>query len=385
MAGFVETLALLTVDENGIPLRLEQEVFDCAWAGAALLDLAFAGRIDTDLDGLHVIDRAPTGAPGVDRVLNQIAERGAGVDTRGWVRELSGAEAVAIRDGALAMLAGRGVLAARAGGRRYRWLEAEERLAAQRRLAATLQGDDIPDPWDVALVALLDAADLLPDILPAKALENADWRLAQLRGLDLIGREVAGAIADIERSIILAVYARAARFRRLLLHLGVASATGCLAILLLPRIGVADRFGPTLRERLWFDSGWQEWSGYALLAGSILALLAAAFFRRRSGARAARGHGWRLAHVGVGACCLALLVAHTGLRLGANANAALMVCYLLALLLGALAGVATYGAPRLRRFGVSPRLRGAVLRGHFLTLLPLPALLAVHVLLVYAY
>ena len=100
MVDFVETLALLTVDENGIPLRLEPEVFDCAWAGAALLDLAFAGRIDTDLDGLHVIDRTPTGVPCVDQVLDKIAERGAGVDTRGWVRELSGAEAVAIRDSA---------------------------------------------------------------------------------------------------------------------------------------------------------------------------------------------------------------------------------------------------------------------------------------------
>ena len=384
MAGLAETLALLTVDEDGVLLHLEQDVFDCAWAGAALLDLAFAGRIDTDLDGLHVIDGAPTGVAGLDRVLDKIAARGTGVDTRGWVRELSGVEAVAIRDSAMAALTARGVLAARRGGR-YRWLEAEERLAARRRLAATLQGDDIPDPWDVALVALLDAADLLPEILAAEALEGVDERLAQLRGLDLIGREVAGAVADIERSIILAVRTRAARFRRLLLDLGTASVAGCLAILLLPRIGIADRFGPSLRERLWFDSDWQEWSGYALLAGSALALSAAVFLRGRLGARGGGGHWWRVAHVGVGACCLALLVVHTGLRLGVNLNAALMVSYLLALLLGALAGVATYGAPQLRKLGVSPRLRGAVLRWHFLALLPLPALLAVHVLLVYAY
>ena len=384
MAGFAETLVLLTVDEEGVPLHLEQDVFDCAWAGAALLDLAFAGRIDTDLDGLHVIDGAPTGVAGLDRVLDKIAAQGPGVDTRGWVRELSGVEAVAIRDSALAALTARDVLAARRGGR-YRWLDAEERVAARRRLAATLQGDDIPDPWEVALVALLDAADLLPEILSVEALEGVDERLAQLRGLDLIGREVAGAVADIERSIILAVRARAARFRRLLLHLGAASVAGCLAILLLPRIGVADRFGPTLRERLWFDSDWQEWSGYALLAGSGLALSAAVFLRGRSGARGGGGHWWRVAHVGVGACCLALLVAHTGLRLGANLNATLMISYLLALLLGALAGVATYGAPQLRKLGVPPRLRGAVLRWHFLALLPLPALLAVHILLVYAY
>lgn len=388
-ASFGESLALLTLDEAGVPAQLHKDVFDCAWAGAALLDLAFAGRIDTDLDGLEVIDPTPTGAPAIDHALAAIAGR-PGLDARGWIRELSGG-AETIRHGALAALTGRGILAARPArrkgfGARHRqvWLDAEERTSARRRLLATLRAADVPDPWDAALVALLDACDLLANILSAEEVERASERLAQLRRLDLIGREVAGAVADVERSVVLAVRAQTARLRRRLLTLGAASAIACLAILLLPRIDRGERFGATLRERLWFDGSWQEWSGYALLAAAGVALVAAGLARRRQ-ARTGSAHWWRLAHLGLGALSLALLVAHTGLRLGANLNAALMIGYLAALLLGALAGVATYGAAQLRRLGMPPWLRGVFLRWHLLALLPLPALLTVHVLVVYAY
>lgn len=391
VAGFGEALALLTMDEAGVPLQLHTDVFDCAWAGAALLDLAFAGRIDTDLGGLEVIDPTPTGAPAIDGVLNDIASRRPGLDARGWIRELSSGQAAAVRHGTFAALTARGVLGppptARwsLAERRHVLVDAEARTAARRRLSATLGADDVPDPWDIALVALLDACDLLASVLSAEELEGAGERLAQLRRLDLIGREVAGAVADIERTVVLAVRAQMARQRRRLLLLGASSALACLAILLLPRIGLGDRFGATLRERLWSGDAWQEWSGYALLAAGVAALAVAGVLRSRLGARAGSAHWWRLAHLGLGATALALLVAHTGLRLGANANAALMICCLAALLLGALAGVATYGAPQLRKLGLPPRLGATFLRGHLLALLPLPALLIVHILVVYAY
>ena len=386
-ASFAEALALLTLDDAGVSARLHKDVLDCAWAGAALLDLAFAGRIDTDLGGLDIVDQAPTGAPALDGVLNAIAARRSRLDARGWIGELSGAQAEAIRAGALAALTARQVLAVkrkRFGARRHELLDASERTALRSRLSAILRADDVPDPWDAALVALLDACDLLASVLPAEEIERAE-RLAQLRRLDLIGREVAGAIADIERTVVLAVRTQTARLRRRLLLLGAASAIACLGILLLPRIGIGHRFGPTLRERLWFDGAWQEWSGYALLAASGLALAAAGFAHTPLAARAGSVQRWRLAHLCLGAIALALLVAHTGLRLGANLNAALMVCYLTALLLGALTGVATYGASQLRKLGMAPWLPGVLLRWHFLALLPLPALLIAHILVVYAY
>ena len=84
------------------------------------------------------------------------------------------------------------------------------------------------------------------------------------------------------------------------------------------------------------------------------------------------------------ACALALF-AHTGFRLGANLNAALMGCYLAVLIFGALTGIATNGAAQLRKLGVAPRLRAAPTKLHTAALYPLPALVVVHLLIVYLY
>ena len=58
-------------------------------AGAVLMELAFAGRIDTDLEHMMVIDRAPTGNPLLDDVLGRIAEREVNNDTKGWIETLA--------------------------------------------------------------------------------------------------------------------------------------------------------------------------------------------------------------------------------------------------------------------------------------------------------
>lgn len=370
MVKFVEALALLTVDDNGAALAIPKDVIDCACAGAALLDLAFAGRIDTDLQGLVVVDRTPTGEPRLDRVLSKIADRPSGADARRWIRELSSDDAASIRGAAAAAL-----------GKQ----PPRGRAPLIQRVAAVLQGDDIPDPWEIALISLLDACDVLLEILPTADSDSVRGRIEQLRGLDLIGREVASAVADIERAAILAVRARSARFRRLLLHMAAVAAVACLATLALPRIPIPDRFGTTVVERLWLRDLWQQWSGYALLAFSVVGLLAPLFLRMKAIARAGGTHWWRLAHIGFGASCLLLLFVHTGFRLGTRLNATLMACYLAVLLFGALTGIATYGAQPLRKLGATPKLRARLLRLHWLALFPLPALVVVHILVVYLY
>ena len=388
MARFVEALALLTVDENGSPLGIQEDVLDCAWAGAVLLDLAFAGRIDTDLQGLVVVDRTPTDEPGLDRVLSKIADRRSGVDARRWIRELSSDDAASVRGATTARLARQ---ARHVGSRGHVAVDRDRRAALGERVAAVLHGDQVPAPWEVALISLLDACDALLQILPAADSDRVRGRIEQLRRLDLIGREVAGVVADIERTAILAVRARAARFRRLLLHIAAAATVACLATLMLPRIPLPDRFGATLFERLslhdlWLHDLWQKRSGYALLALSAVAVLALLSLRAKAIARAAGVHWWRLAHVGCGASCLLLLLfAHTGFRFGSGLNAALMACYLAVLLLGALTGISTYGAQRLRKLGATPALRGHLLRLHWFALFPLPALVIVHILVVYLY
>ena len=392
MLTFAEELILLLNDEDGAPLPVQEDALACALVGALLMDLAFAYRIDTDLQALVVIDQTPTGNPALDRILAKIAARPEAADTRTWIRELSVDEAAAIQEDLLSGLVERGILAQRVD--RFFWTLRTPRhpvvngQAAQgihRRIREVLHSDDIPDPRDIALIALLDACDLLPDLFPAQEIKQCRARIEQLRLMDLIGRELAGAIADIERTIIAALRARSARFRRLLLHLSIVGGLGATAVLLAPRIPVPDRFGPSLLHLLWFDELWQQWSGYLLLGFSGLGLLAMLLLKLRPVARLGGGHWWRLAHVGFGLCCAALLFAHTGFRLGANLNAALMASYLAALAFGALAGIATNGAPQLRRMGMSAKLRSTLMRLHRAALYPLPALVAIHILIVYLY
>ena len=198
---------------------------------------------------------------------------------------------------------------------------------------------------------------------------------------------MAGTIADIQRTIVHAARAQARRFRTLLLSLSIVGAVAAAATLLIPRIPVPDRFPPTVPERLWFDGLWQQWSGYLLLALSVAGLVIAFVIRKRLVPRIAGSHRWRLSHVVLGIACVLALFAHTGFRFGENVNAALMGFYLAVLLSGALAGIAIGGAQRLRRIGVGKAgkpLR-VLLRVHVLALCPLPALLAVHILLVYLY
>lgn len=392
MPTFAEELLLLLTDENGALLPIRKDALDCALAGAVLMDLAFAWRIDTDPRALVVTDRTPTGDPVLDRILEKIAARAETADTRTWIRDLSIDEADAIREQALAGLVERGVLERRAG--RVPWLFRSPRhpvadggavRTIRRRIGDVLHSGDIPDPRDVALIALLDACDILPDLLPVREIERCRPRIEQLRRMDLIGREVAGAIADIERMLALAVRSRSARFRRLLLHLSFAGALAAAATLLAPRVPVPDRFGPTFFELLWFDGVWRQWSGYVLLGFSGVGLVAALRMKARPALRSGTSIRWRLAHVGLGLCCVLLLFGHTGFRLGANLNAALMGCYVAALISGALAGISIHGASRLRSMGMTPRLRAVPMRLHVIALFPLPALLILHILVVYLY
>ena len=73
------------------------------------------------------------------------------------------------------------------------------------RIGNVLLSDDIPDPREVALIGLVDACDLLGDIFPERNIDRLRPRIEQLRKMDLIGRELAGAISDIEHNVKMAL------------------------------------------------------------------------------------------------------------------------------------------------------------------------------------
>ena len=391
MLTFTEEILLLLGDEDGAFLPIRQHAFECALAGAILMDLAFAYRIDTDLEALVVITEDPTGNPMLDTVLARIASRTDTADTQTWIRVLSTEDSATIREQALASLVERGILERRE--ERFLWAFGSVRHptlddGAERAIKARIEralADPIPDPRDIALISLADACQILPEIVPDREIEQS--RIAQLRRMDLIGREVAGTIADIQRTIVTAAKAQAERTQKLLLSLSVAAVAGTGTVLLAPRVPVPDRFGPSVLWSLWFDGFWQQWSGYLLLALSVAGLVIGVAVRRRLVSRIASLRRWRFAHVVVGVACVLALFAHTGFRVGVNFNAAFMGFYLATLLSGALAGIAIGAVHRLRQMGIGRmgQPRRVLLWLHVAAICPLPALLAVHILAAYLY
>ena len=384
-----EILLLLLGEEDGAFLPVNSNAFECALAGATLMDLAFALRIDTDLESLIVLNGNPTGIAMLDRILAKIAAHPKVMDARSWVRLLAGEEAGRIREEALASLVDRGILEQRERRRvgHYPMRDGTAQRDIKLHIREVVLADDIPDPRDVVRIALVDACSIFPEILSEREIRQATPRIQQLRIMDLIGREVAGAIAAIQRTLLMVIQARLARFRKYVLAFAAISGVAALGTVLIPRIPIPDRFGPTLFERLWGNGAWQEWSGYALLALSVAGFAAATLRRARFVSRLGDQNWWRLVHVGLGLSCVLLLFAHTGFRLGSNLNAALMGFYIAALISGACAGVLMGGATQLRRLGFAQvgKFSRIPMRVHVIALSALPALLIIHVLIVYLY
>lgn len=179
------------------------------------------------------------------------------------------------------------------------------------------------------------------------------------------------------------------RWWKWLLAISAIAALVATCIAVLPRIALADTYaiGDPL-AKMWFDSIWKQYSGYTLLGLSAAAAILG--LRKRIGIfRRLGGYDWwRIAHLFIGVAATGALVWHTGFRLGANLNLALMLCFIATLVFGAVAGLLTGGEHKLREEGLvegpkSPR--SLPMWVHILAVWPLPLLLLFHILSVYAY
>ena len=86
--------------------------------------------------------------------------------------------------------------------RRYPEERGEERREVKLRLMGVLFSDDIPDPRDVMLICLADACEIFKQLLSTWELDHVMPRIRQVRQLDLIGREMVGAIDDVRRAVV---------------------------------------------------------------------------------------------------------------------------------------------------------------------------------------
>ncbi len=213
MLSFAEEILLLMLDdEDGSFVPVRESAVEYALAGAALMDLAFANRIDTDPDRLVLLDRQPTGHAIHDRVLDRIARSSEIKDTKSWLEMIARHDSTDIRDQALASLIEKKILEAQEEkflwvfrARRYPTIDGRTQREVKRRITDVLLSEEVPDPRDVAIIGLAEACDILREVFAGRELNRIRPRIEQVRKLDLLGREVSGAILEIERSISMAM------------------------------------------------------------------------------------------------------------------------------------------------------------------------------------
>lgn len=144
----------------------------------------------------------------------------------------------------------------------------------------------------------------------------------------------------------------------------------------------------SLRVWAWRDNIVKQWTGFILMGVIVAAMVIGLRKRIRLFDRLGGYDGWRLVHIGIGLLAVLGFFAHTGFRLGSNWNLVLGASFILTLIMGAVAGLATGGDHSLRAKGFSSAkkpARRAPLWLHILAIWPLPVLLLFHVLTVYAF
>lgn len=204
-----EEIVLLSLDdETGRPVGRGGMAPDLALAGALLMDLALAGRIDTDRDRLLLLDATPSGQVAADVALAAVAAPGALADARGLIHLLARDIAPA-REALLDRLVARGVLKRVEG--RVLWVFADRRYPkadggavadARARLRDLLLREQLPEPRDALLLGLARAAGLLPLIFSGEELARVQPWLDLVTRIESLNRSLGVAVADVRAARI---------------------------------------------------------------------------------------------------------------------------------------------------------------------------------------
>lgn len=204
MLSLAEEIVLLTLDdETGRSIGRQGIAASIALAGAVLMELALAGRVDPDRDRLELLDASPTGDAVLDAGLVMLRDA---YDSRGALMLLA-REETGLRPAVLSTLTERGLLR-RVDGRvllvfpERLYLKPEDRpepREVRARLIRSVETDDIPDPRESLLLGLARATALLPLLLPPELLAARQDRIALLGQIEALNRSVSETVGDLYR------------------------------------------------------------------------------------------------------------------------------------------------------------------------------------------
>ena len=212
MLTFVEEILLLALDDKkGKFVDLPPLALDQALAGAALLELAFQNRIDTDLTHLTLVSDKATGDRMLDPILKEIVAAKDKKDAKYWVGVIS-ADGEKIRDAALAKLVEKGVLKKEEKkflwvipGRRDPMIQEQEEQEVRARIRQVVVDGTVPSPRDVVIISLASACQLLRTVFSDADLLKYSPRIAEVAKMDLIGRAVSKSVAEVQEAVMRAV------------------------------------------------------------------------------------------------------------------------------------------------------------------------------------
>lgn len=199
----MEELVLLALDDRtGEPLDLPPDALGYGLAGAIILDLSLAGRVDTDLQQLTVINPAPTGDNLLDPWLELFQAALPPNSVMFWLRELS-LRRDEIEQAAMNRLIRRGFLRREErrvlwvfGVRRYPTVDGTERTEVRTRLGRLILGNELPAPRDAILLSLIHGCRLTEYLFADLDLKARKKRIETLASTDLVGREVSVATVN---------------------------------------------------------------------------------------------------------------------------------------------------------------------------------------------
>lgn len=205
---FSEEIALLALDDSTGKLHpLPERSFELAVAGALLMELAFADKIDTDLESLKILDRSPTGDALLDKVMGSLPE-----DSTLPIRRaisIVAADSPQYEKQIFEQLRGKGILQKEEHRyffvmkeRRYPVKDDKEEKEVIARIREVIIDGVIPGPKDVVIVCLMQACDLGSAVFSDKELNHYNERITAVAKMDLIGQALSRAVQEIQKAIL---------------------------------------------------------------------------------------------------------------------------------------------------------------------------------------
>ena len=200
-----ELILMLLNEENGYFHQVPGWDLHCAVVGAALAELSFLSRIDTDLESLFLVDQTETGDPALDPILKEIASESVQHNAQYWIERLA-PRADSIIDLTLDRLVDLKILEHHHGDfwtlAPTHWHadlhgNSEEGTAGQfikMRINKAIFTDEIPDPRDIVIICLVNTCDVFRFIFQLN--EETEERIKSICQMDLIGRAIAASVSQ---------------------------------------------------------------------------------------------------------------------------------------------------------------------------------------------